>query len=223
MSSLIKIITTAAYRIMFFIRNRRVLVAIGVSDRKTVRKIIGIFGEIDRKISLFCAVSGTKCPPNCGECCLNPGVEAMVTELLPLAVHLWSNGTAIAALEKLETRGFRGPCVFYNATSPDGANGRCSVYPLRPSICRLFGFSASTDKEGKTVFASCYKMKALYPEDHKRALSLVDKGLKVPHINDFSVRIAGLVPGSGAWQYPINEAARIAIEKVGLAIRLGRK
>lgn len=57
-------------------------------------------------------------------------------------------------LEKKDRDAGHLECVFY-----DGDNDlHCRIYPVRPLICRSFGYSAEPDKTGALLFPACRHM-----------------------------------------------------------------
>ncbi len=48
-------------------------------------RAFAVLSEVEAETQAYAARSGIKCREGCGECCLKPGVEAQVVELLPLA------------------------------------------------------------------------------------------------------------------------------------------
>jgi len=113
-------------------------------------------GEIDEKTSTFQQQSGLSCPEGCGRCCHSPTVEASPSEMLPLAAELYRRGEAEVWLEKLENA--EDVCVFFAKDPNSDWKGRCSVYPWRPSLCRLFGFSSRKNKNGRPELVKCSRM-----------------------------------------------------------------
>jgi len=103
-----------------------------------------------------------------------------------------------------------------------GQEGCCSVYKLRPLICRLFGFFTVKDKYGKYVFGSCKIIKENYPMAYKKALEVIARGYHPSNMSDFAIRILAQGSDTGRRMLPINTAARIAIEQIGYKISTGR-
>lgn len=180
-------------------------------DMEIVTKVEQLFAELDAKIARFTDASGLRCVDGCGECCNKKDIEATVLEFLPLAAHLWKNGKALSVLEKLENEYVSDTCVFF-------LNDRCSVYPFRGLICRLFGFSFVTGKDGKKKLSTCVIIKEKSPGQVEEAGSLADGGFEVPVMTDFSSRLIGIDPEMGRRFLPINRAIRGAIEKLGLSL-----
>lgn len=170
--------------------------------------------QVERETQAFAAQSGIACRTGCGECCLKPGIEAQVVELLPLARDLTQKGEA----ELWHERAMKDPdgrCVFYQPSGPDETLGRCGQYELRPSLCRLFGFAAVSGKNGKPALAACKWHKRLQPEVVDRAEQEIAKGAAVPLFSDVSMQLRMIAPNSVlSDRLPINRALARALEKI---------
>lgn len=166
-------------------------------------QVTEIFAKIDYQISEFQQVSGLGCPNGCGQCCENPQVETTVAEVIPLAQELFKSNQAEFYLAQAEAAG--GVCIFYQPDRLIAGNGRCGVYPWRPSLCRLFGFATVRNKYGELELAACKIHKQTTPE------LLVNLDLHLaPNFSDFTMQLGN------AESLPINQALAIAIQKVGL-------
>lgn len=179
-----------------------------------------LLGEIEAATTAFAAESGIRCREGCGQCCLKPGIEVQVIELLPLARALVAAGEADAVYERAAANA-DGSCVFYRPSGPDDTLGRCSRYSLRPSLCRLFGFAAVSGKDGAPpALAACHWHKRLAPERVAAAQRAIDAGASVPRFSEWSLRLRLLAPTPAlAERLPINRALMRAIEKTDLAAR----
>ena len=134
-----------------------------------VREISAAYEAIDRKSVLVKLSSGIRCPVGCGLCCESTAVEATVSEVLPLALELYSRRRAEAVHRAIEEKELRNDpvCLFYRPQGnekPRQKAGACSIYPFRPLVCRLFGFSARRDRHGHLEFCPCREMKRIDPE-----------------------------------------------------------
>ena len=112
----------------------------------------------------------------------------------------------------------KGRCVFYQPDDRIEGNGRCGVYPFRPLVCRLFGFSGKKDKTGKLKLVTCPIIK----EMHKHSLDNIQKEPEqffMPGMSDFSARISSIDPELGRNQLPMNEAFKVAVQHVGLRLK----
>lgn len=174
--------------------------------------ILELFSRIDAETSAFAIASGLRCPDGCGACCENPGVHTSVVELEPLAVELVARGQAEAeaVLARAAAAG-PGQCVFYDSHGP--GQGRCMVYPLRPAICRLFGFAAVRDKQGRPELAGCKVHKAQQPEVMAHARALVAGGAPVPMMVAWQQEALDLGSSATGALVPINVAIEQALER----------
>jgi Fe-S-cluster containining protein len=172
---------------------------------KKVRAVEKLFSEVDAKIASMHKKSGLVCRAGCGECCLNPGVEATVLEFLPAAFTLCKTGKCDTYRELLSDR--EGPvCVFY---SPFAVGGMCSEYEKRGLICRLFGFSTRTDRMGEKKLITCRYVKADHdPEKLKGALN------SMPEMRSAYMMLYGIDPDLAVRYYPVNTAILKAIDLV---------
>lgn len=178
-------------------------------------KAADLLQDVQSATDAFQKNSGIRCRSGCGQCCLKPGVEAQVVELLPLARQLLSEGSA-AYWHSQAKKTPAGRCVFYAPNPKDETLGRCGRYSLRPSLCRLFGFAAVSGKDGKPPrLAACHWHKELQGNTVTAAQSQIDQGAEVPLFSDYSLRFSLIAPGSGLGdRLPINRALAEAIERL---------
>jgi Fe-S-cluster containining protein len=180
-----------------------------------------LYAEMDRQTAAFAAASGLVCPPGCGACCLSPAVEATVLEVLPLARWLVHQGQAERALAALAES--RSPqCLMYQPQSEDGTQGRCSVYGVRPLLCRLFGFAAVRDRTGAPRLAACWRHQETLPEAVARTRQVLGSApddanaMDVPMFDTWALRLSQIDPHYGTERLPINEALGRAVQYYGL-------
>lgn len=188
--------------------------------RKLVRKIEGLFALADRQAGQFRTKSALRCIEGCGRCCENPRIETTVTELLPLALELWRTKTADHWLAQAASSNDAGRCVFFQPDPVGTGKGRCGVYPFRPLVCRLYGFSANADKFNRLRLITCSIIKAAQPKEMAQAQKLINQGTRVPKMTDFAMRVSQLDPIWGGRRIPINEAVRSAVECIGFALQM---
>ncbi len=107
----------------------------------------------------------------------------------------------------LEAAGERkeGPCVFFDLHG----RGHCAVYPLRPLICRLFGFAAVRDKHGQPSYRPCRRMMGCWAP-----------GAPPPVYADLAQRLEQRYPPLGSQHLPLNLAFLQAAQ--WLSLRLPR-
>jgi Fe-S-cluster containining protein len=166
--------------------------------------VLGLLCEAEMEAFAFQRKAGVACPPGCGACCLDDHPEDSVLAALPAARWALVMGldehVQRAALERPE-----GPCVFYDMHG----RGHCAVYPIRPLICRLFGFAAVRDKRGAPSYRPCRRMEGT------PACSVTP-----PVYADLAQRIEQRYPPLGSQHLPINQAFYQAAQ--WLALRLPR-
>ena len=170
-----------------------------------------IYQDINRETERFAAKSGLACKPGCGKCCEFPEISLTTADCLVLAEALWDEGRAEelhAQLSKEPAEASSSPCPIYQPSPQEKHMGRCGMWPVRPGLCRLFGFAAVASSKG-TGLAACGIIKAQLagrPEDRVSA--------DAPILADWSRRIAATHPGLSAKPQPIRSALREALEIV---------
>ena len=177
-----------------------------------------IYAEMDIEILQFQSRTSLQCPAGCGKCCKSDRVEAAVIELVPLANEIFRKGEAPFWHEKAFEADDKGTCLFFVPDQADATKGRCKFYAWRPSMCRLFGFSAEKNKKNQNDLIICEHQKKTFPETAAQARQSVAQGLHVPGIAEYHLRLFGL--SSDNRLMPINMAIRVALEKFGLWIQM---
>lgn len=176
-----------------------------------VRQVEGVFNKLDTAISKFQSWSTLHCEHGCGKCCFKPDIEATALEFLPFAFHLFKTNQAEEWLSKL-TDSDADVCLILHPHQ-SGA-GLCSEYPYRGLICRLFGYSARTNKYGKRELVTCQIIKVGQTEKFAEAEKKIDNGLDVPVMSEYYMQLASIDFEMARTFYPINKAIRKAIEVV---------
>ena len=171
-----------------------------------------VFADIGQSYAQYQRDRGLFCRSGCGECCLHPGIEATVLEMLPLAYSLLDEGKAESTLDALANHEQDG-CFFYQRHSADGKMGQCSVYLKRPGICRLFGAAGYNGREGEVLLSVCKNIKADHPVAYADTLIALESD-PPPMIRNGKEQIRQIDYELGGLNFPINEAMRQALEKV---------
>jgi Fe-S-cluster containining protein len=178
-----------------------------------------VYADLERQIAEFKRGAGIECLRKCALCCTTAKfVEASILEMLPLSLHFWEEGRAEELLEKLEGIHPEAPCLLLNPDPWDEFGGGCSYYRFRPLVCRLFGFSATVDKNGQPRVVICKPLKKMDRGIPDRINERIREGFPVPLMPDFSRRVAILHPHFGQEKFPVNFALREALEIVGRRI-----
>jgi Fe-S-cluster containining protein len=183
----------------------------------TLDRVEQLLTEISQTTSKFENSVNYKCREGCGACCLKPTIEAQVVEMLPMAKHIIDSERFDDIYEKLSIRD-DGPCHIFEAETGGIEKGRCSAYEFRPSVCRLFGFSAVKKKAGPPELANCNWQKKLYPQELSDAQQKINSGMEVPIISDYGFQLQNIAPSAAMGTLmPINRALKIALEKQMMA------
>lgn len=167
--------------------------------------------KLDQEIASFQSWSGLHCAFGCGKCCFKPDIEATILEFLPFAHYLYKEGKAFEWLDKLKSTDDH-VCLILNPTQ--GGAGLCSEYQHRGLICRLFGYSARTNKYGERELVTCQIIKTEQTENYQKAVGQITAGREVPLMNQYYMQLHGIDMDLTRDFYPINEAIKRAIETV---------
>ncbi len=170
-----------------------------------------VFKKLDEEISSFQSWSGLHCKFGCGKCCFKPDIEVTILEFLPFAHHLHQVGKAFEWLEKLKSSD-SSVCHILNPTQP-GA-GLCSEYLYRGLICRLFGYSARTNKYGERELVTCQIIKTEQSENYRQVVDKIANGNNVPMMSQYYMQLHAIDIDLTRDFYPINTAIQKAIETV---------
>jgi uncharacterized protein len=177
-----------------------------------VNAIVEVYNALDREITKFQTHSTLHCKFGCGKCCFKPDIEATVLEFLPFAAYLHQQGLAFDWLDKLKANP-SSVCLILNPTQ-SGA-GLCSEYTHRGLICRLFGFSARTNKYGKRELVTCEIIKTEQKDRYEEAVSEIENNqLEVPLMHSYYLQLTAIDLELTRDFYPINQAIKRAIETV---------
>lgn len=177
-----------------------------------VRATEAVFEKLDAEIASFQSWSSLHCKFGCGKCCFKPDIEATILEFLPFAHYLYQNDLAFEWLDKINS-GDTSICYILNPTQ-SGA-GLCTEYKHRGLICRLFGYSARTNKYAEKELVTCQIIKTEQSENYQTAAEKVTGGVgEVPMMNQYYMQLHGIDPELTRDFYPINQAIKRAIETV---------
>ena len=172
------------------------------------------------------------CPRRCGTCCIHftPDVTPLEAERLAYYLLVEKNELINHFLHQIDESAKTGEswasdkaCPFWN---PDKPGENCMVYPARALVCRLFGYCAVLDKEGRPSFALCDKMPPLVNRSKRiftgeAALQSLF-GERPPLMDEFSRQVLALDPTGAGERRSIIEALPIALSKISLLLRLAQ-
>ena len=175
--------------------------------RELAQQVQEIYQQAGSVFNSYQQNSGLTCLAGCGKCCTNPDVSASMLEMLPLAIELIDQGTALEVYERLQKD--LPFCLLYQPSDASGLKGQCAAYRFRPSICRSFGAAARISKDGSKQWLICKLIK----ENHLSDLADIDIQ-KAPILGFFASQIATLDSSWGNKLYPINIALKLMLEKL---------
>lgn len=181
------------------------------SLQEKVKSVEAVFEKLDGEISKFQSATALHCQFGCGRCCYKPDIEATVLEFLPFAFHLYQSNQAEEWYTRLRETDAE-ICLILNPTQ--SGKGLCSQYSYRGLICRLFGYSARTNKYGKRELVTCQTIKTEQASAFAEAEKKIQAGLDVPVMNEFYLQLASIDFDLSRNFYPINVAIRKAVEAV---------
>lgn len=125
---------------------------------------LALYAEADRKTAGMPAATGLVCPTGCGACCVGAPPHVSVSDVAPIAAAALASGEAEALLDRALAIG-AGPCALF---APGQLPGGCTVYAIRPMVCRLFAFAAVRDKHDVPELAICREHSTADPATRTR-------------------------------------------------------
>lgn len=182
-----------------------------MSIDEKVAAVKAVFGKLDLEISAFQEKTTLHCKFNCGKCCFKPDIEASVLEFLPFAHHLYHSGNAEKWYERLRTE-TTSLCLILDPVKI--GQGLCTEYEYRGLICRLFGYSARTNKYGTRELVTCQIIKTEQGAQYQAAEKMVGEGGNVPVMSEYYMQLFAIDDQMAREFFPINEAIKRAIEVI---------
>lgn len=154
--------------------------------------LLEIYRRVDRETARFAREAALSCPPGCGICSETTDPECLPIEAELVARYLLARGEWPLHGDRAVASAPTGSCPLYS----DEAH--CRVYPARPVLCRLFGFSASADNTGAWRFRLCRHMPAPPSWEGRREWHEGDAspiaGARPPLMEDYGRRVADIRP-----------------------------
>lgn len=171
--------------------------------------LLKLYQEMSESFSAYQNSTGWSCPPGCGQCCINPDVEASIFEMLPMAFKIYEEGKLEEWITKLENSEWSHCPVFEPGKS--SGQGRCGKYEERPSVCRMFGVAGYKNKQNEITLSICKKLRADY---HIEKIPTDLDVNETPIIAQWTYRLSGLAPELTQNRLPIREALLQALNKI---------
>ena len=117
-----------------------------------LKRVEEIYLDLEKKQDIFCNTFNVHCKKGCGTCCEHFIPDVYALEARYLAYGIIKEGKAEVVRKRInEWSEESAYCPLYDFDS----NFHCTVYKYRPLVCRLFGATASKNKEGLPCFRKC--------------------------------------------------------------------
>ena len=182
-----------------------------MSIEEKVNLVEEVFAKLDAEIEAFQSATQLHCKFGCGKCCYKSDIEATILEFLPFAFYLYQNNLAEEWLEKLNASE-SSICLILNPTQ--AGTGLCSKYKYRGLICRLFGYSARTNKHDKKELITCQIIKTEQHENYLAAEVKIGEGEPIPVMSQYYMQLHSIDLDLTNQFYPINVAVKKAVETI---------
>ena len=173
-----------------------------------IRRVQKLLDEAATHAQHFQKASQMGCPSGCSLCCLKKDIFASPLEFFPLAYHLYQNNKADTFYDELEQRTENTICALFSTMNISGWG--CSRYEFRGLICRLFGYSTTSDKNNQRRLVTCKTLKSTSEFEQLSSTTL----LKAPSFPDYYMKLAAIDWQLANESLPINQAIKRAIEIV---------
>ncbi len=117
-----------------------------------LKKIEEIYLDLEKKQEIFCNTFNVHCKNGCGTCCEHFIPDVYAVEARFLAYGIIKEGKIEEVRKRINEWDKNNEyCPLYNFDNIF----HCSIYKYRPLVCRLFGATASKNKEGLPCFRKC--------------------------------------------------------------------
>lgn len=184
---------------------------------EVIDRIVSVYAQLDQQVAEFQMKTGLRCTDACGGvCCPTSRVSATLLEMIPAAHQILTRGEGMDWIDRIHSEP-NNRCIFYSQDKPDGTAGHCTNYPLRPAVCRLFGFATVRNRLGKRVLSVCSYLAKTAPDAVVCAQLQQDEA---PCLSDVGIRMYGLAPSLGMELMPINQALEKAIYRLGIHMQM---
>jgi len=185
----------------------------GTSVAGACRELLEIYRGLDAETEAFSASCAVHCPPGCGRCCegFSPPVTRIEADLVALFL-------LDAACPPPREGSADGQCPFYDAIPAL----HCAIHPVRPLICRGFGFCAFGGKDGRPRFSYCRHMPAAGPRHLDAAAMRLAFPRQPPRLDAHYAPLMALAHEAEAGQRTLAAALAESIAKVGSLLSYAR-
>lgn len=176
---------------------------------KTVKAVERLYRELDAEQAKVRKSAHLSCPSGCVKCCLGKNVSAAPLEFLPYAYAQYKAGMLedrYWAFKDAQQEG----CLLLDY-DPLTQKGKCGAYQNRGLVCRLFGASSQTDKNGKRAYIGCTILKEELKKEPQKWPAVE---AKMPIAAEYYTHLRGIDVDYGSMLLPVNLAIIKALEIV---------
>ena len=174
-----------------------------------------VYEKLDEHITQTRLKTGMRCSHLCNLCCSTTNIEASPIEFIPLASWLYETGKVDEFLIHLEKSSKTGHCPLFARDAWKEGKGGCLNYAKRGLVCRLFGFGYRPDRDGLAELVTCKTMKDSIPAAVSKARQLgIEAPEEIPFFGNYAMQLYSIDPDLAIQHLPINQAIRLAIEKL---------
>lgn len=146
-----------------------------------------LYDRVEDETLAFCDAYAIHCGQGCGTCCEHFMPDITSLEARMVAAYLLLVRRDLSLIDRLENGIGSDHCPLFDPQNPH----HCTVYPARPLVCRLFGASASLNKDGVAEFRHCkYNDVKTMPEH-------LVFSQPVPVMGEYGVQLRALDGGDG--------------------------
>ena len=179
--------------------------------KQKLNQLNGLYAKIEKQVDRLQQSSCVSCVQGCGECCKRFEPYISVLEAVPVAQYLKNNPKKYQNYQKnnQNNREQWKSCPLYDEENPN----HCTIYTIRPLICRLFGFSANRTRKKEIVFSTCSKIESAMPHQVEKARKLAKAGLDLPVYQDIASTIQEIDFDMATDYHPFSKSVDIALEK----------
>ena len=200
--------------IIFFMKELDELI-IRLSDTGIGEQLAAItefYDSIEHSFERFTEEAHISCPSGCGECCRY--FTPPVTSSEALAIAAWTYFVQERDVRPLMrfTSSSEG-CPF---ADQQREGGKCTIYPVRPLLCRLFGAAATRTKRG-LEFRRCSRNPE--PETMPELITEAEMPENPPVMDAFGLRLEELF-GNSSENEDMQKAVNDALGRLLMIISL---
>lgn len=177
-----------------------------------LKALSDVYDQVEEETNAFCHTWHVSCTFGCGSCCEHFIPDITPVEARLVAAYLLLSCKDISLLDKVQNKPSDSDgCPLWRKDDPY----HCSVYPVRPLICRLFGQCPSRMKDGSAELRPC----KFHQQTFNQILSFAPSdGVKT--MDDYGMQLRSLDSGEGNDVEDLDKAVGEALSSVSLIIRL---